>query len=135
MALVRFVRSPADASFVFGVFMPTHFLRAAALVAALLPFLVEATPLNLETALDLAVQRSESARAARAGVSSASELARAAGQLPDPTLRAGIENLPVTGADRFSTTHDPMTMKRIGISQEWLSSDKQIGRASSRERV
>jgi hypothetical protein len=32
-------------------------------------------------------------------------------------LRAGIDNLPVTGSDRFSGTRESMTMKRIGISQ------------------
>lgn len=115
--------------------MPSHFLRAAALAAALLPFLAEAAPLTLETALDLAVKRSEAARAAQAGVTSASEAARAAGQLPDPMLRAGIENLPVTGPDRFSTTRDAMTMKRIGISQEWLSSEKRAARQTAAEAV
>lgn len=113
--------------------MQSPFLRAAALASALLPYLVDAAPLTLDAAIDLAVHRSESARAARAGVLSASELASAAGQLPDPTLRAGIENLPVTGADRFSTTRDPMTMKRIGIGQEWLSSEKRMARQASAE--
>ncbi|CAN7203611.1 hypothetical protein LJR290_000548 [Variovorax sp. LjRoot290] len=50
---------------------------------------------------------------------SATEASRAAGELPDPALRVGVDNLPVTGADRFSTSRDAMTMKRIGISQEW----------------
>ena len=113
--------------------MPIFTLRAAALAAALLPLFVEAAPLSLETALDLAVQRSETARSARAGVSSASEAARAAGQLPDPTLRAGVDNLPVTGSDRFNTTRDSMTMKRIGISQEWLSRDKRAARQAAAE--
>ena len=106
-------------------------LRAAALAAALLPPFLEAAPLSLETALELAVQRSETARSARAGVSSASEAARAAGQLPDPMLRAGVDNLPVTGRDRLSTTRDSMTTKRIGISQEWLSRDKRAARQAA----
>ena len=46
-------------------------------------------------------------------------------------LRAGIENLPVTGPDRFSTTADSMTMKRIGISQEWLSAAKRDARRAA----
>jgi len=111
--------------------MQSHLLHVAALATALLPYLAGAAPLTLEMAQDLAVQRSESARAGRAGVSSASELARAASQLPDPMLRAGIENLPVTGPDRFSTTRDSMTMKRIGISQEWLSGEKRAARQAS----
>ena len=111
--------------------MPTHVLRATVLVAAILPGLAVAGPLSLDQALELAVQRSESARSARAGVTSASEAARAAGQLPDPMLRAGVDNLPVTGADRFSTTRDSMTMKRIGVSQEWLSADKRAARQAA----
>jgi cobalt-zinc-cadmium efflux system outer membrane protein len=111
--------------------MPKPFLRAAALAVAFLPALTAAEPLSFVQALSLAVQRSEGARAGRAAATSASEAAGAAGQLPDPTLRAGIENLPVTGPDRFSTARDSMTMKRIGFSQEWLSGDKRAARASA----
>ena len=113
--------------------MSKHALRSAALAAALLPALAVAAPLSLDQALDLAVQRSEAARAARAGLASASETARAAGQLPDPMLRAAVENLPVTGADRLSTARDSQTMKRIGISQEWLSRDKRAARQAAAE--
>ena len=111
--------------------MFTHPLRAAALAAALLPALAVAAPLTLTQALDLALQRSEAVRSARAGVASASETARAAGQLPDPTLRAGVDNLPVTGADRLGTTRDSMTMKRIGIGQEWVSAEKRAARQAA----
>lgn len=106
-------------------------MRAVALAAAMLPALTVAAPLTLTQALDLAVQRSEATRSARAGVASASEAARAAGQLPDPTLRAGIDNLPVTGGDRLSTTRESMTMKRIGIGQEWLSAEKRAARQAA----
>ena len=116
-------------------------LRSLALAGALLPWLAAAAPLSLDGALDLAAQRSEAARAARAGAAGADELARAAGQLPDPMLSVGIDNLPVTGSDRFSTTRESMTQKRIGISQEWLSQDKRAARqaaaqaSAGRERV
>lgn len=110
-------------------------LRAAVLLATSLPFLAAAAPLSLDTALQLAVERSEATRASRAGVRSATEAARTAGQLPDPMLRVGVDNLPVTGPDRFSTTRDFMTMKRIGISQEWLSSDKRVAREAAANAV
>jgi len=110
-------------------------LRAAALAAALIPAIGSAAPLTLEQALRLAVERSETARAARAGVASAAEAAKVAGQLPDPVIRAGVENLPVTGGDRFSTTHDSMTMKRIGVSQEWLSAEKRSARQAAADAV
>jgi len=113
--------------------MSRNALRAAVLAVAFLPALAAAGPLSLDYALDLAVQRSEAARAARAGVASASEAARAAGQLPDPMLRAGIDNMPITGGDRLSTTRDSQTMKRIGISQEWLSRDKRAARQAVAE--
>ena len=108
-----------------------HHLRAAATAAAMLPVLTAAAPLTLNEALELALKRSEATRSARAGVASASEAARAAGQLPDPTLRAGVDNLPVTGADRFSTTRESMTMKRIGIGQEWVSAEKRAARQAA----
>jgi cobalt-zinc-cadmium efflux system outer membrane protein len=112
--------------------MHSHLQRAVALTAALLPaFAQAAPPLTLEQALNLAVQRSEAARSARAGALSAAEAAHAAGQLPDPTLQAGIDNLPITGAGAFRTTSDSMTMKRIGISQEWLSSQKRAARQAA----
>lgn len=113
--------------------MPTPLLRAVAVAVALLPELVAAAPLSLEVALELAVQRSEAARAARAGATSAAEAAQAAGQLPDPMLSAGVDNLPITGRDRLSTTRDSMTMKRIGISQEWVSPEKRAIRQAAAE--
>lgn len=113
--------------------MSIPLLRAAAFAAAMLPYLVEAAPLSLESALQLAVQRSEAARAGRSGVLSATEASRAVGQLPDPVLRVGVDNLPVTGADRFTTTRDSMTIKRIGISQEWVSPAKRATRQAAAE--
>jgi outer membrane protein TolC len=111
--------------------MSPTMLRAVTLTAALLPALAVAEPLSLDQALTLAVQRSEAARARRAAATSANETARAAGQLPDPMLRAAIENVPVTGAERLRTGSESMTMKRIGISQEWLPADKRAARESA----
>jgi outer membrane protein TolC len=116
--------------------MSPRFLPAAAALAAILPILAAAEPLSLQQALDLATQRSASARAARAATSGAAEAARAAGQLPDPVLGLGIENLPVTGPERLRTTVDSMTMKRVGISQEWVSPGKRALReAAARAQV
>ena len=113
--------------------MFTLILRAAALAALLLPSWAGSAPLSFESALDLAVQRSESARSGRASQLSAAETAHAAGRLPDPTLTVGVENLPVTGADRLSASRDSMTMKRVGISQEWLSRGKRTARTAAAE--
>ena len=108
-------------------------LAATALAAALLPDLATAGALTFDTALDTAVQRSESARAGRAGLQSAAEALRGAGRLPDPTLNVGIDNLPVTGPDRLHTARDSMTMKRIGLSQEWVSAEKRAARRQAAE--
>ncbi|HEY8049515.1 MAG TPA: TolC family protein [Ramlibacter sp.] len=106
-------------------------LRAAALAAATLPALAAAAPLTLDEAVQRAVQRSEAARGARAGATSAREAARAAGQLPDPMLGVSVENLPVTGPERFSTTREGMTMKRVALSQEWVPAGKRALRETA----
>lgn len=51
-------------------------------------------------------------------VEAARQDAARAGALPDPRLGFGIDNLPVTGRQAFSTSADDMTMKRIGLTQE-----------------
>lgn len=109
--------------------MHKHPLRAAVLAAALLQAAwAAAAPLSLDQALALAVQRSQATHAARAGAAGAAALARAAGQLPDPVLSVGVDNLPATGSSRFSTAAEDMTMKRIGIAQEWVPADKRATR-------
>lgn len=112
--------------------MHTPLLRAAALAAALVaafvPAWCAAAPLALDQALDLAVQRSQLTRAARAGAQGAAEMQRAAGQLPDPVLSLGLDNLPATGPDRLSTRAEDMTMKRIAVAQEWVPADKRAAR-------
>jgi len=105
--------------------------RAATLAIALMPAVTGAASLTLDQAVALAIQRSEAAKAARAETTSAREAARSAGQLPDPSLGVGIDNLPVTGPERFSTTQEPMTMKRIGIGQEWVSQEKRAARQAA----
>jgi outer membrane protein TolC len=86
--------------------------------AALLPTAALAQGLSYAETLELARNSAPALRAADAGIAGAAAARPAAGTLPDPRLVAGIENLPVTGADRFSTTRDPMTMQRLGLMQE-----------------
>lgn len=77
-----------------------------------------AAPLRLEEALALAEQRAPVLRARQASVDGAQQGSAAAGQLPDPKLAVGVENYPVTGADRFSWNRESMTMRRVGVMQE-----------------
>lgn len=90
--------------------------------------------LSLDDALALAQQRSQQLVAQGAAVTAAREMSVAAGQLPDPTLKAGVNNLPVDGPDRFSLTRDFMTMRAIGVMQELTRADKRHARAARFER-
>jgi len=111
--------------------MFSFLLRAAVSAAVLLPALAPAAPLTLDQALEQAVQRSQALQSARAATASAARLAEAAGQLPDPMLGVSIENLPATGTDRFRTTAESMTMKRVALSQEWVPADKRALRTAA----
>lgn len=92
-----------------------------------------AAGLTLAQAQQRALDRSRSLPAQDAAIAAARELAVAAGRLPDPVLRAGIDNLPVTGSDQFNIGSDFMTMRRIGVMQELTASDKRRLRAAQME--
>ena len=47
-----------------------------------------------------------------------------ASQLPDPKLLVGLDNVPITGSDRWNLNAEPMTMKRIGVMQDFMRGDK-----------
>jgi outer membrane protein TolC len=91
-------------------------------------------PLTLAQARHLAIERSRQLVAQDHAVTAARDMAVAASQLPDPVLKAGIDNLPVTGTDRFSLTNDFMTMRRVGVTQEITRADKRRLRGNRFER-
>jgi len=94
----------------------------------------QSAPLTLEEALRLAQERSRQLPAQDAAAVAAREMAVAAGQRPDPTLKAGISNLPVNGEDRFSLTRDFMTMRSVGVMQELTRDSKLRARSARYER-
>lgn len=105
----------------------------AALALALAIFALQAhadEALSLEQALRIAQERSRQLAAQDAAVTGAREMAVAAAQLPDPVLKAGIANLPANGDDRFSLTRDFMTMRSIGLMQEFTRAAKREARAA-----
>lgn len=115
--------------------MPSPF--SAAVLAALI-FLAApagAAELTLAEAQRLAVLHSRQPGGIDAAIAAARDRAAAAGQLPDPVLKAGIDNLPVSGADRFSLSSDFMTMRRIGVMQELTRADKRHWRAEGYARA
>ena len=93
-----------------------------------------AEPLSLAEAQALAVARSQLLAANNASITASREMAAAAGQLPDPILKFGVENLPLTGPGRLSLSRDFMTMRRIGLSQELPRAQKRQLRAERVER-
>ncbi|MFC7299623.1 TolC family protein [Herminiimonas aquatilis] len=100
------------------------------------PFVhAQSNGLTINEAIQLSLQRSSLTKAANASVLASRESAAKADQLPDPMLKVGIDNLPVTGSDRYSTTSDFMTMRRVGIEQQWVSSDKRVARSERAQRA
>lgn len=113
----------------------TFSIFRAAIVSLTLPITCwAAEPLTLAEALRIAVDRSPQLVAQDALGAAARDQAVSAGRLPDPVLKAGIDNLPANGPDRFSVTRDFMTMRRIGIAQEFPRAEKRQLRAERFER-
>lgn len=90
-----------------------------------------AQSLSFQKALATAVQETPSLRANAAQIDAARYSVTPAGELPDPKLALGIDNLPIEGADRYSLTRDSMTMQRIGISQDIPNSAKRDARVAA----
>src|SRR5258708_16154096 len=76
-------------------------------------------PLTLAETLKLAASQSRQLAAQDAAVAAARQMSVSAGQLPDPVLRLGVDNLPVNGPDRFTPTADFMTMRPLHVIQEF----------------
>lgn len=90
--------------------------------------------LQFEEALSIAEQRSARLSAQQAAVDAASEQISRASELPDPKLRFGIDNLPVSNPDAFSLTQDFMTMRRVGYAQDMPNSEKRQARGERAQR-
>jgi outer membrane protein TolC len=101
---------------------------------ALLALSARAQTLSLEEAQKRALERSRQVAAQSLSITASREMSVAAGQLPDPVLKMGVDNLPINGEDRFSFTRDFMTMRRIGLSQELTRGEKRELRAQRFER-
>ena len=116
--------------------MPRHYLLALSLIAAAscTSLALAADPLTLAEAVRVAGARPLRVQAQDAAVAAAEADASAAGALPDPILVVGIENLPVTGGDAFDPAADDMTMKQIGLRQEFPAAGKRSARRSLAQR-
>lgn len=107
-----------------------------AALAALASALAQAADavLTLAEAQRVAVARSRLLDAQESSAAASRQMAVAAGQLPDPVLSLGVTNVPVSGADAFSLTRDAMTMRNVGVMQEWTRAEKREARSARYER-
>ena len=95
-------------------------------VSAMSP--VMAQPVSYEEALRGAVVEQPQVRSRELQLDARRSAADAADELPDPTLRAGIRNLPVTGPDLLDPTM--MTMLEVGVEQQIPNLAERRARAS-----
>lgn len=114
------------------LFMPTAWANATAPDHAMVPTLsmVPGSALSVEHAMQLAIDRAPLLAADAARISAASSDARRAGALPDPMLLLGVDNLTATGPMAGQLGADEMTMRRIGITQDWPSRAKRDARTA-----
>ncbi len=80
-----------------------------------------ADPLSFEDALARAGRESPTVEAAAANAEAARLSIGPAGQLPDPQLVLGVQNLPIDGPNRYRLDRDEMTMRSVGIMQDMRS--------------
>ena len=93
-----------------------------------------ADALTLADAQREAVARSRLLDAQQSAAAASREMAVAAAQLPDPVASVGLTNVPVSGSDAFSLTRDSMTMRSVGVMQEFTRAEKRRARAARFER-
>ena len=84
----------------------------------------EEPALSLTEALAIAVRDSALLTAQRSAIDAAGEYTISARELPDPKVKLGIDNFPLDGADKYNLTRDFMTMRRIGVAQEFPRAEK-----------
>lgn len=106
-------------------------IRLLLAAAFSLPAMGYAADITLEQALVSAERYSAELSANQHQVNALENMASSATQLPDPKLKFGIENLPVGGNNGRRFTREGMTMQRIGIMQDYVSSDKRQRKADT----
>lgn len=80
--------------------------------------------LTLAEAQRQALQQQPQVDAWQRAAEAARAEAIAAGQLPDPQIKLGVINVPVTGTDTLRFNRDEMTMSTIGIMQSMVRQPK-----------
>ncbi|MDH4566345.1 TolC family protein [Pseudomonas sp. BN414] len=106
---------------------------AAALAMMLFALPSQGAALSLDDALQLAERNAPSLVAQAAKLDAAKNAAIPAGELPDPKLALGVQNVPIEGEDRWSLDRDFMTMQMVGVMQEMPNRDKRRARTEVAE--
>jgi cobalt-zinc-cadmium efflux system outer membrane protein len=101
-------------------------------LSALLASTAHAASLTYDAALKLADQSAPSLQAKAASVRAARASAVAAGRLPDPKVRVGLENVPVSGPPAWRFGPESMTMATVGLMQDMPNGAKRL---AARERA
>lgn len=89
---------------------------------------------SFNEAVRFAVERAPALEARRSQTTAAREEAVRAAALPDPKLTVGIANWPITGSDAFDFRADDMTMKQVGVMQEFPARAKRQARQAVADR-
>src|SRR5690349_4067470 len=92
---------------------------AAAILLAAFSTPAPAQELSLAEAQDIAPAAAPQILAQSAAVRPARASRTAASELPDPRLIAALENVPADGPDKFSLGADFMTMRKVGVMQDF----------------
>ena len=100
-----------------------------ALVMLGIPMLAKAA-LTLDETIEAARSQAPSLQSQQSTLAGAQLQQRSAATLPDPRLTVGVDNLPISGADRLSLTRDFMTMQRLGLMQEVPNRAKREARSA-----
>lgn len=88
-----------------------------------------AGPLTLAEAQQIAENHAPQLSAARAQETAAREMVVAAKQLPDPVLKLGVNNVPISGEGAWSVVQEGMTMRSVALMQEFTRSAKREARS------
>lgn len=103
-------------------------LLGAAVCCCVMLVPISAAALTFENALQLAERNSPSLQAEASKLIAAKQGATPAGELPDPKLLLGLQNLPIDGEAAWRPGEDGMTMQMIGLMQEVPNRDKREAR-------
>jgi outer membrane protein TolC len=104
---------------------------ACGLLFVLCLFSTAAGATSLAQALSAAEGYSAELSANGHQVNALNDMADSAMQLPDPKLKFGIENVPVQGGNGHRLTREGMTMQRVGVMQQYVSSTKRERRSEA----